>query len=327
MWSKLRRPLICYIGGHDRSKTSLVIFSLGILIFIGITIVQNWKNITAFPWQCKWANLGAGALTHLLALGTLFLSWHQIMRRLGGSDNWRKDFEVYSLSVLARRIPTPVWYVGGRLYLYREYKVSSAIVLSATALEIVLIALSGVACYLLLLPLYKHISAQILPWEIGYVCLLILISVLGFNPNFLIDISNRALRLLGRPQMSASVTRMDLTIWEAIYLGTWLLDGLSLYLIVSAFVPKSLPVPDIVGVSTISALVGLATLALPAGFWLKELTISALLSTWMPLSVGIVVAICYRLTHILLEILWALAGFWIGRSLRTEQTTVVQKEY
>lgn len=138
-------------------------------------------------------------------------------------------------------------------------------------------------------------------------------------PNFLIDITNWVLRLLGRPQFSVSVTRMDLVTWEAIYLSTWLLDGVSLYLTVSALVPTPPPLSDVLGVSTVSALVALATLALPAGLWLKELTMSALLSTWMPLSVGIAIAICYRLIHIFLEILWAFVGYWIGRSFRAGQ--------
>lgn len=138
-------------------------------------------------------------------------------------------------------------------------------------------------------------------------------------PNFLIDITNWVLRLLGRPQFSVSVTRMDLVTWETIYLSTWLLDGVSLYLTVSALVPTPPPVLDVLGVSTVSALVSLATLALPAGLWLKELTMSALLSMWMPLSVGITIAICYRLMHTLLEMLWAFVGYWIGRSFRAGQ--------
>lgn len=262
---------------------------------------------------------------HLLALSTLFLGWYQMMRRLGMSEDWRRDFVVYSLSALARRIPAPVWYIGSRLYLYREYKVPSELILSATGLEAALIATSGLICYLLFLPWYK-IYAQRWFLELGGVGLSMLLGVLLFRPNLLIDISNWVLRLLGRPQLSVSVTRIDLVIWETIYLSTWLLDGISLYLVVGAFFPQLPSMPDILGVSTISALVALATLVLPAGFGLKELTMSALLSIWMPLSAGVAIAIFYRLMHTFLEMLWALVGYWIGRTSRGN-ASIVQKNY
>lgn len=318
MQSKLRLPFTYCTNSKDRQKVYLLILSLGILVSIGTITLQNWENIVSFPWQFRWINIVAGALTHLLALGTLFFGWYQMMRRLGRSENWRRDFEVYSFSILARRIPTPIWYIGSRLYLYREYKVAPAVVLSATGLETVLIAMSGIVCYLLFLPFYRYAYAHSWSREFGVACLLILLGALMLFPNFLIDITNWVLRLLGRPRFSALVTRMDLVTWETIYLSTWLLDGISLYLTVSGLVPAPPPLVDILGVSTVSALVSLATLALPAGLWLKELTMSALLSVWMPLSVGITIAICYRLMHTLLEMLWAFLGYWIGRSFRAD---------
>ena len=302
-----------WISGKNRQRIFLLALSWGILLSIGMAVIKDWEGFLLFPWQLRWANLGAVIITHFLALSTLFLGWYQIMRRLVRSEDWRRDFQIYSFSALARRIPTPIWYIGGRLYLYKECQVPTTIVLSATGLETVLITISGFVCYLLFLPLYRYTYTHRWIWWIGSASLAIWTAVLLLRPNFLVDLSNRILRLLGRPQIAVSITRSDLLTWGTIYLSTWLIDGFSLYLMVAALVPEIPPIPDILGVSTISALIAIATLALPAGLWLKELTMSALLSMWVPISAGVTISICYRLVHTFVEVLWAFLGYWVGR--------------
>jgi len=54
--------------------------------------------------------------------------------------------------------------------------------------------------------------------------------------------------------------------------------------------------------------VALATMALPSGFGLKEITMGALLSVWMPVSAGVVISILYRLLQTIVETLWAFVG-------------------
>jgi hypothetical protein len=297
----------------DYQRLYLLILSLGILVVLGIVIIRDWGRLKSFPWQFNWKNLGAVAIAHYLALSTLFLGWHQIMRCLVKPENWRRDFQIYSFSILVRRIPFPIWYIGSRLYLYKGHQVSTSMVLSATGLETVLITISGFICYLLFLPWYTYNYKW--AYEIGGAILIIWIGGGLLRPNFLIDLSNWILRSLGQSQLNIFVTRTDLLTWGMIYLSTWLLDGFSLYLMVSAFVPKPPSLPDILGVSTISALIAIATLALPAGLWLKELTMSALLSAWLPISVGVTISICYRLAHTFVEILWAFGGYWVGRTL------------
>lgn len=278
-------------------------------------MVQSWESFALFPWRLQWLHIGTGAILHLLALSTLFFGWYQIMHRLSGSRDWRRDFEVYSLSVLARRIPTLVWYIGERIYLYKKHQVSPVTVLSATGLETLLITASGLICYLSLLPWYSYTRGI---WQVGTACLLtFLIGSLLLRPTLLIDVGNKFLHLIGRPSLSVVVSRKDVAVLIAIYLATWFLDGFSLYLVISAFMTKTPPLFDVLGISTISALISILALILPAGFWLKELTMSALLGTWMPLSVGLVVSLSYRLMHTFLEMLWAFAGYYVGRFSET----------
>lgn len=286
---------------------------LGALALLGLAIVRDWETLVSFQWQLDGMSLAKMALLHSLALGTLFLAWHLMMCRFAGLDEWRINFHVYNLSILARRIPTPIWYIGGRLYLYQKQHVPIAIVLSATTLEAALIGLSGVICYMLLLPWYTY--AQEWPWWLLLVGAGALLLALVVRPGLFVDLINLALRLFKRPLVEVSIMQTDLLMLGLVYLATWFLDGIALYFMVSALFPAPPAIPDIVSVSTISALVALLTLALPSGFGLKELTMGTLLSIWMPVSAGIVISVLYRLVQTILEIVWALIGYLVGGDL------------
>jgi hypothetical protein len=282
------------------------VIAFAVFIFLGLSLRKDWKTILTYNWQLHWVDLVIMALFHTLALGSMFLAWHFTMRRLVNQDHWRRNFRIFSVSMLARRIPVPVWYVGSRVYLYRETQVSTSIVLTATILEIALIALSGVLCYVLLLPWYTYTS--LFPWQIlagisGVVTLALLI-----RPALFIELINLVLHWFKKGPIIAEITRRDLLLWTLLYLATWFLDGLGLYYTVSAFLSVPPPLPSVIGVSTISALVGLATMALPGGFGLKEITMGALLGSWIPVTAGIVISIIYRLLQTIIETLWAFVG-------------------
>jgi hypothetical protein len=299
-----------YLGGDTARKAASALLFLGSLAFVGFFIVREWDALVSFPWQLKWANLIAVMAVHSLASGTLYLPWHLMMRRLAGLEDWRSDFQIYSLSMLSRRIPTPLWYVGSRVYFYRRLGIPASMVLSATGLEAVLIGLSGITCYLLLLPWYTYTPAGIGKGLVaGWV---ILVSVLMLYPDLLIRMSNWVLNLVRRPLLDARISRGGIAQLSAIYLATWFLDGIGLHIFVRGIMPVAPALPNTIGVSTLSALVALTTLVLPAGLGLKELTMGVLLGSWMPISAGIAISVAYRLLHTLVEAIWALVGQWIG---------------
>ncbi len=288
-----------------KSKWGTVIVTFGVFVFLGLSLRHDWDTIRAFHWQLNWGYLVIQAILHTLAMGTMFIAWHYTMRRLLNRGQWRTNFRIFSVSMLARRVPIPIWYVGSRVYLYRERQTSTTIVLTATALETALIAVSGVMWYVMLLPWYSY--TQHWAWWILLALTGVFSLVLLLRPGLLIDLTNLALRLLKRPSIPVTITRRDLLLWGLLYLVTWFLDGLGLYYTVAAFMASPPPVTSVIGVSTVSALVALATMALPT-FLLKEITTGALLSVWMPVSAGVVISILYRLLQTIVETLWAFVG-------------------
>jgi len=278
-----------------------------ILTVMGIVVVREWDALIAFPWQIDVRYLGLTVTFHSLALGVTFWVWHLMITRFGHFDNAKLNFRFYYLSTLAKRIPTAIWYVGGRLTLYRQVGVAASTVLNCILLENVVIGIAGVLTFLVFLPLYS----QFLKTGVISLALVGIVGITGLlvRPQLFVDITNWILKRLGKQILDIAPARKDIIVWGGLYILPWVLAGFSLYCAIRAFSGDvGLSIIDAVGISTLVMLVALLSTILPSGLGLKELTSSVLLSHWMPLSSAVVISIAYRLIQTANEMLWALAA-------------------
>jgi hypothetical protein len=301
------------------SSVWTILISFVVIGFFAFSLRRDWKSILTFEWQLSITNLVISILLHSLAIWSMFMAWHLMMHHFARESNWKTNFRIYSLSLLARRIPLPIWYVGSRVYFYRAQKTSSLLVLTATALEFAMIAITGLFCYVILLPWYSYSAGW--PWWIFLSAAIIFFIVLFAYPNLFISIINRVLRWRHKPTITTAVSRKELFIWGFFYLATWFIDGLGLYFTVAGLVNVAPPVASVIGISTISAMVALASTVLPGGFGPKEITMGAMLGAWMPLSAGLVISIVYRLLQTIIETVWTFIGQQIANPVDSPLNT------
>jgi hypothetical protein len=100
--------------------------------------------------------------------------------------------------------------------------------------------------------------------------------------------------------------------WLLVYIFAWLFEGVAIFFAFSGLTGISQNFYFAVGIGILSTFVGIIAQLLPAGFGLKELSLSLLVSGWLPISVGLAVAVIYRLIVTLLEFLIALGTRAIG---------------
>jgi hypothetical protein len=295
------------------SSRSLKWFTLGIILLVttlmAAVVMKEWDTLITFSWHLDVKYLILTITLHSFALGVTFLVWHLMIKRLGKFDNRSLNFRFYYISTLAKRIPTALWYVGGRLAMYQRVGVSVPVVLSCLVLENVIVGIAGISTFLALLPLYSRIPSM----GLGLFALasLGIVSIIGLlaKPQAIVNIINWTLERLGRQKLDISPTRGDIFLWGGLYILPWLSAGLSLYCATQALSDSiSLEIVDAIGISTLSMLVALLSMIFPSGLGLKELTSSVLLSHWMPLSSAIVISISYRLIQTVNEVIWALAA-------------------
>lgn len=285
-----------------------------VLALAGAALAKEWDQITTFPWRFKAGYLALTVLFHSLALGVTYLVWHLMITRLGGFSNAGLNFRFYYLSTLAKRIPSSIWYIGGRVVMYKQVQVSGSAVLNCILLENAIIGTAGVFTFLVFLPLYSHVPRQVA----GPIALLgagLVISLLA-RPQLFIEVTNRILKRFGKRGLDQVPARRDILLWGGLYVLPWLFAGAALYCATRAFSDNVGPgIIDAIGISTLAMLVALLNVFFPGGLGLKELTSGALLSYWMPFSTALIISIAYRLIQTFNEMLWAASTLFANRSV------------
>lgn len=272
-------------------------------LFLGLTLLQSWGELSRYSWRFDSWYLVVAALAYIIDLGLAAKAWNSVMRGLGGSVGLRRDTKFYCSSNIANRLPTPVWYIGGRIYLYDQAGVPMSVTSSGAILEYLLITLAGTGLTLILLPMSAH--------DIPLATLAIMAAVLAVlltlfvQPRWFLILSNWFLRRLKRLPLDVEIRRYDLALWYIWYTGVWLGGGIMLYLLTNTVYPLPLEhLPATMGVWAASGVASRLAFFTPNGLGLRDITLAWLLGFYIPLPAAIVVAILARI--------WIMVGELVG---------------
>jgi len=107
---------------------------------------------------------------------------------------------------------------------------------------------------------------------------------------------------------AAQVGFRDIVVWFSLYFVSWMNGGLILYWMVQAFYADLAPalLLPFCGFVALSGLVGICLSFIPGGLGLREVTLSALLSFYLPAPVAVGAAVAFRFLLWLGETLFAL---------------------
>ncbi|MBN1641301.1 MAG: flippase-like domain-containing protein [Anaerolineae bacterium] len=293
--------------GRNVLAAALLLGSLAVLV---VLVAREWDTLRTFEWQLNPLYLALAVLCHVLSYGGTWVVWRLTMVRLGSPASARADLYAYCVSMLARKIPSVIWYSGTRSYLYRQEQVTATLVINAIALEFCVTSLTGAWTYVAFQPLYAF------PWARAWLEYVIWGVALAFSalllirPQAFVELTLRLGRRWQQDLQIALPGRGDIALWSFVYLLVWTIGGTSFYWTVRALVPGvGLDWANGVGIATLVTLVVLFNSVVPIGLGVKELTTGLLLSHWLPMSVGLLVAVAYRILQTSDELLWAAAAY------------------
>ena len=296
-------------GKADRAKRArpaMWIFTLlGLALFgtmVAFVIYNLYHEGSTLLTQLTHINplgIGLSFVLYSCALALAILGWVAIASRRTNVHDWKRHVTVYCYANLARRIPGFLWYVVGRAYLYRRDEVGLIPVSAASALEMVLIVLSGLVSYALL-----NLGRWPTQWAWG--------MILGIGAG-LVMIHPRLLQWILSKMKHANIMEhiryRDVATWLAVYVGVWVLGGLALFSVVYAIQPVDLVrAPGIIASWSLSGAISTLVVFLPAGLGVREAALSMLLLPFIPAPLAVTVALMMRVLLTLYEIVWALVA-------------------
>jgi hypothetical protein len=227
------------------------------------------------------------------------------MKTMDDSLAWWTHISIYFLTLMTRRIPGTVWYIGGRVVLYKRFGVSGIKTATGSGIELVISFVANCMLAMLFLPFGLGLSTYwIIPF--GFVSLM---GLLVLEPSILAKIMVGLKRPLPIP-----IARWQIAIWLFLRMALVLAGGLMIFQTIRVFLPLSTEMLFLVlGARAISGAASMISFFLPSSMGIYDLTMLAFLATVMPPSLATVVTVLVKLYTTIFEILFGLFFYIIIR--------------
>jgi hypothetical protein len=262
-----------------------------------------WRKIVALARRPALRGLVGGTVMALSFgyLGYILVrNWGELV-----AYDWRVDYRQVALAFIcysAARLPAPLLYLFGRVYLYEQEGITKSVTVTISLLEWVLIVLSGIIVYLLTLPFLSLPPAWRSPWlPLG----MLVVGALLVHPRAI----RALLRLLGQEEVPLPFGYGNVLVWLIIYILVWIGGGLVLYAVINSIYALPLArLPTVVGIWVLSGLITTLVFATSAGLGLKDVTLGVLLGYLMPSPLAVIVALLMRVCPILFATIWGIVA-------------------
>jgi len=306
-WRTLKRWLrhtADFLFSGPRQRWVMGFFLLLTIAVIVSVIAGNWDLIRAYPWQIRPFWLLYAMIFLLLDMFLGAWVWHTLCARLADFDNLPQNIKIWWYANLAKRIPGAVWYIANRALLYEQAQVSKLTISLLSGLELALIFVSGVITTLLTLPFWALPPA--LTDNVSQAWLLLLTALLCvalMHPNLLTALWGR----LNRRVPPRRLRWRDTLSWLLAYVLVWSVGGLVLFAVVNFLRPLPFShLPAAIGMWALASTLSLAGALTFTSMGVREISLTLLLTQFMPFPVALIVTICTRVIWLIGEFITAL---------------------
>jgi len=291
-------------GKHVQGKTfkivvggSIVLLSLA---FLGHLIYTNWPTLIAYQWLFNYVELALTLLYFSLAMISAMWGWHLIITRLASANDARLNARIYCYAAAAKRLPGTAWDIATRVLMYDQAGVSKALTGVASLLELLLIVVSGSFLYMAFAPFTLSYLSGLGTWPLVVALLLGLVVT---HPSLITWIVSK----MRKETLPKEPSYRDILLWLLMYVLSWVTSGLMLYgTIRSVYGLSSKHLPQVLADWTLAGLIGAAMTFVPSSLGLREVTLTLLMSRYLPEHIALVASLLVRLLAIGYSMLWML---------------------
>lgn len=284
-------------------------FTIGAVLItvaiLGYLVFSQWHTLISYPWRLRPEYLGLTFAIYTVILALTVFVWARMMESLGKKIAFTKHFRSFTISALGKRLPGTLWYVLWRAQVYGEDS-SIKLVSVASAIEMAVTIIAAVfTCLIFSISLITQYQ-----WSLIGIGVLLAISVVVIHPRFVAYV-------LKRMKVEVNDLRYtDLIWWIGLYILIWIMIGAMLFTIGNFFTPIALvQLGYFIGCVALVGVLSRLLLFSPSLFGFGEVSFSLLLSSIVPSSIAVVIAVSYRLIVISFEIIWAVISILIEKAL------------
>lgn len=278
------------------------LLAVGVLIAWAGFLFRQLQALQQFDWYLAptlWMiALGFGA-AYFIGLGCC---WVLLLAQIEGCSRrfaFGSALHVWLSSMLTRYVPGNVWHIVARVALAGRIQVSRERVIATATAEQVLALISALAMGILCLPFGLDLDGLEL-WLVPVV----VVGIVALHPRICGRVVSSAARRLRRPELEWQYSYKDMLAIIAAYCLCWICMGLSLFAVLSGFVPLDIStLPLVLGAAPVAWAFGYLSFLTPSGLGVREAALVGLLSVVVPLPVAIVASLVFRVVLTAAELL------------------------
>jgi len=270
-----------------------------LLAVLGQLLHSRWQELPAQVLAPNWSRL-AGAVLMLLGSSAMSaLQWRRIVIVLGHKLSVIEAIYIHFFVQAGKYLPGRVMLVVGKVMLAARQGLPVQGATASVIYEQVLFLMSGAWSVLLFTSLA---SADVIGRHRPIILAVFLAGFALLHPAVIRQIF-RAVRWVSQSEIVVPALSYRATLGLLVgYCVPWLISGGAFYLFVTALAPLGLRLlPDMAAVVGLAGVLGLVSVFAPAGLGVREAVLTALLSVYFSLPVGVAIALAFRLATTLVD--------------------------
>jgi uncharacterized membrane protein YbhN (UPF0104 family) len=293
-----------FYASHGRLlKVLLYLVWTVLFAFLAYTVWKSKDQLQPYLAKADYSQFIIVAVIYLIALFLAVLNWAVIMHAFDRSISLWMHAKIYLVSMVSRRLPGTIWYVGGRMVLYKELGVPSIKTASASGIEFIISFVADAILAAIFLPIGLNLSKI---WLIPLV-LVIVIGLFVLRPKIIEKIMEKLKHPLVQPVSTSQVIG-----WLLLRMALVLTGGVMIFFTIRIFSPIEINlILFVLGARALSGAAGMLTFLLPSSMGASDLTLLAMLTTIIPTSLATIIALLVRIYTTLFELIFGLVFFVI----------------
>ncbi len=298
----LSEKIKAFYGSHGKLlKVLLYLVWAFLFAFLAFTVWKSRDQLLPYLAKADYSQFIIVVAIYLLALFLAVLNWAVIMHAFQGSISLWMHARIYLVSMVSRRLPGTIWYVGGRMVLYKQLGVPSLKTASASGIEFIISFVADALLAAFFIPLGLNLSKV---WLIPLI-LVVFLGLLVLRPKTIDKIMTKLKHPLAQPVRMSQVIG-----WLFLRMALVLAGGVMIFFTIRIFTPLDIDaLLFVLGARALSGAAGMLTFLLPSSMGASDLTLLAMLSTIIPTSLATVIALLVRIYTTLFELVFGLVFF------------------
>jgi glycosyltransferase 2 family protein len=292
------------MSGGSRGQRALMIGLAALIVgCLVAAIVSQWSKLSDIQWRFApgWLALSLAALVVFQFVHATL--WVLILRALGTPIQATRGRAVWSLTLLARYVPTNIALAVSRMALAEREGVPKRITGASIVYELGFTFGGAAALGAYFVVTLPDLSDQPLRWLALAAPVL---SLVALDPAIFHRFANAALTRLGRATLPLSLSRARVFGFFAAFAASFLIAGFAVYAFAEAIHGVGGDdIPTTIGAYSVGFAASVVAFVLPGGLGAREGAMAAALSPALPLAAAIAVAVGIRFAQMGIEVLYA----------------------